>query len=131
MLRLPALRPLLFVGLLIVIAACVMLPAHITNARRGSTTTEGRNDHELTASSAKYSADGAFSHPQKEYFYHNGKSLLIAYTPPPPAFNGYNYQRTLTIDHSQVPNTDQSNFPVLISQRWLTMATFRIPAAMM
>jgi fibronectin type 3 domain-containing protein len=28
--------------------------------------------------------------------------------------NGYNYRRALTVDHNQVPNTDQSNFPVLV-----------------
>ena len=27
--------------------------------------------------------------------------------------NGYGYHRTITIDHSKVPNTDQSNFPFL------------------
>ncbi len=29
--------------------------------------------------------------------------------------SGYSYQRTITIAHSQVPNTDQSNFPLLFS----------------
>ena len=29
--------------------------------------------------------------------------------------SGYIYQRAITIDHTQVPNTDQTNFPVLVS----------------
>ncbi|MGA2084000.1 MAG: DUF2341 domain-containing protein [Terracidiphilus sp.] len=29
--------------------------------------------------------------------------------------NGYSYQRTIIIDHTKVPNTDQSNFPFLFS----------------
>jgi len=29
--------------------------------------------------------------------------------------NSYAYRRTITIDHTLVPNTDQTNFPVLIS----------------
>lgn len=37
--------------------------------------------------------------------------------------NGYAYRRTITIDHSKVPNTDQSNFPVLISGTYAYLAT--------
>src|SRR5947209_8066968 len=32
-----------------------------------------------------------------------------------PQTSGYTYRRSITIDHTRVPNTDQSNFPVLIS----------------
>lgn len=35
-------------------------------------------------------------------------TVLIA--PPPPQGNGYTFRRTITIDHTKVPNTDQSNF---------------------
>src|SRR3990167_2791470 len=31
------------------------------------------------------------------------------------AGNGYLYSATITIDHTKVPNTDQTNFPVLVS----------------
>jgi YD repeat-containing protein len=34
---------------------------------------------------------------------------------PMPYGNGYTYSRSITINHAQVPNTDRSNFPLLIS----------------
>jgi hypothetical protein len=37
--------------------------------------------------------------------------------------NGYTYRRTITIDHTKVPNTDQTNFPVLISGTYSYLAT--------
>ncbi len=37
--------------------------------------------------------------------------------------NGYLYRRTIAIDHTKVPNTDQSNFPVLISGTYPYLAT--------
>jgi hypothetical protein len=37
--------------------------------------------------------------------------------------NGYTYRRTITIDHTKVPNTDQTNFPVLISSTYSDLAT--------
>ena len=37
--------------------------------------------------------------------------------------NGYLYRRTITIDHTKVPNTDQTNFPVLISGTYPYLAT--------
>ncbi len=37
--------------------------------------------------------------------------------------NGYTYSRAITIDHTKVPNTDQSNFPVLISGAYPYLAT--------
>jgi hypothetical protein len=44
-----------------------------------------------------------------------------------PAFgawgNGYNFRRTITIDHTKVPNTDQTNFPVLISGTYTFLKT--------
>jgi hypothetical protein len=38
-------------------------------------------------------------------------------------FGTYAYQATFTINHAKVPNTDQTNFPVLISGTYLQMAT--------
>jgi hypothetical protein len=38
-------------------------------------------------------------------------SITIAYQYP----NGYSYQRAITIDHTKVPNTDQQDFPALVS----------------
>ena len=37
--------------------------------------------------------------------------------------NGYSYARTITIAHGQVPNTDQTNFPVLLSGTYSYLAT--------
>ena len=37
--------------------------------------------------------------------------------------NGYSYRRPITIDHTKVPNTDQANFPVLISGTYADLAT--------
>jgi hypothetical protein len=36
---------------------------------------------------------------------------------------GYTYLRTITIDHAKGPNTDQTNFPVLISGTYPYLAT--------
>ena len=43
--------------------------------------------------------------------------------PAPPQGSGYAYRRTITIDHTKVPNTDQSNFPLLISGTYTYLAT--------
>lgn len=37
--------------------------------------------------------------------------------------NGYGYRRVITSDHTKVPNTDQANFPVLISGTYAYLAT--------
>src|SRR5579859_3760294 len=37
--------------------------------------------------------------------------------------NGYAYRRAITIDHTKVPNTDQSNFPILITGTYSYLAT--------
>src|SRR5580704_13963154 len=37
--------------------------------------------------------------------------------------NGYTYRRAITIDHTKVPNTDQTSFPVLISGTYSYLAT--------
>ena len=37
--------------------------------------------------------------------------------------NGYSYRRTITLSHTKVPNTDQTNFPVLISGTYSYLAT--------
>jgi RHS repeat-associated protein len=40
-------------------------------------------------------------------------SAMISLAPTPCASSGYAYQRTIVVDHSKVPNTDQANFPIL------------------
>ncbi|MGZ5434555.1 MAG: DUF2341 domain-containing protein [Pyrinomonadaceae bacterium] len=40
-----------------------------------------------------------------------------------PSGNNYTYRRTLTIDHTKVPNTDQTNFPMLVSGTYSYLAT--------
>jgi hypothetical protein len=72
---------------------------------------------------AEYAASGASASPQKEYGYRNGQLLVAVDAPPPPSINGYSYQRTLTIDYNKVPNTDQTNFPLLISGTYSYLAT--------
>ena len=42
---------------------------------------------------------------------------------PLPEGNGYTYSRSITVDHTKVPNTDQTNFPVLISGTYSYLAT--------
>jgi len=37
--------------------------------------------------------------------------------------NGYAFRRTITIDHTKVANSDQTNFPVLVSGTYTDMAT--------
>src|SRR5690242_3758617 len=58
--------------------------------------------------------------PHSEYFAPPASATWIA---PPPQGAGYAYRRTITIDHTKVPNTDQSNFPVLISGTYSYLAT--------
>ena len=41
----------------------------------------------------------------------------------PPAYFTYNYYRAIAISHAKVPNTDQTNFPVLISGVYPYLAT--------
>ena len=37
--------------------------------------------------------------------------------------NGYSFNRAITISHAQVPNTDQTNFPLLVSGTYSYLAT--------
>jgi Concanavalin A-like lectin/glucanases superfamily len=39
------------------------------------------------------------------------------------AGNGYSYMRSVTIDHTKVPNTDQAAFPVLVTGTYAWLAT--------
>ena len=72
---------------------------------------------------AEYAANGAASAPQKEYGYRNGQLLVTLDVSAATSFNGYAFRRTINIDHSKVPNTDQSNFPLLISGTYAYLAT--------
>src|SRR5205807_366338 len=47
----------------------------------------------------------------------------LSTVPPVPQGSSYAYRRTITIDHTKVPNTDQSNFPVLIAGTYSYLAT--------
>jgi RHS repeat-associated protein len=51
--------------------------------------------------------------------------LLPLATPAPAQTwsNGYTGRRVITIDHTKVPNTDQSNFPLLVSGTYSDLAT--------
>ena len=42
-------------------------------------------------------------------------SALVTLSPNGCAANGYGYERTIVIDHTKVPNSDQVNFPVLFN----------------
>ena len=51
---------------------------------------------------------------------------LIAYCTPADAqgwSNGYSYRRAITISHTKVPTTDQTDFPVLVSGTFSYLAT--------
>src|SRR5579859_5726004 len=37
--------------------------------------------------------------------------------------NGYGYRRAITVDHTKVANSDQTNFPILISGTFSYLAT--------
>jgi RHS repeat-associated protein len=50
-------------------------------------------------------------------------SAIITLSPPQCASSGYSYQRAIIIDHTKVPNTDQSDFPFLFSTTDPTLAT--------
>jgi RHS repeat-associated protein len=71
---------------------------------------------------AEYPANGSPSTPSKEYGYRDGQ-LLVTADAPQTTFNRYAYRRTITIDHTKVPNTDQSNFPMLVSGTYSYLAT--------
>jgi len=71
---------------------------------------------------AEYPVNGPVASPQKEYGYRNGQ-LLVTLDAPAPAPNSYAYRRAITIDHTKVPNTDQTNFPVLVSGTYSYLAT--------
>ncbi len=42
-------------------------------------------------------------------------SAVITLSPPPCASSGYGYQRSIVISHTNVPNTDQADFPFLFN----------------
>ena len=44
----------------------------------------------------------------------------------PQAQPAYSFHRALVIDHSRVPNTDQSNFPVLVLGTYSFLRTQRL-----
>ena len=51
--------------------------------------------------------------------------MLLGATPAAAQYwpSGYSYRSTITIDHTKVPNTDQTNFPVLVSGTFSDLAT--------
>jgi hypothetical protein len=55
--------------------------------------------------------------------YNNQSSPSTFYTISSTGTNGYAYRRSISIDHTKVPNTDQSNFPLLISGTYSYLAT--------
>jgi len=54
-----------------------------------------------------------------------GNSSQVSATPTAPVSwpNGYLYRRTIAVDHTKVPNTDQTNFPLLFSGTYPFLAT--------
>jgi hypothetical protein len=53
----------------------------------------------------------------------SANSNQVSATPLGAVSNGYAYRRAVTIDHTKVPNTDQLNFPMLISGTYPYLAT--------
>src|ERR1700694_1577123 len=52
-----------------------------------------------------------------------GVSLMLAVFPVSGWAQSYSYTRAIIIDHNKVPNTDQNNFPVLVSGIYSYLAT--------
>jgi RHS repeat-associated protein len=50
-------------------------------------------------------------------------SAIITLSPPQCASSGYSFQRSIVIDHTKIPNTDQANFPFLFNTTDPTLAT--------
>jgi RHS repeat-associated protein len=50
-------------------------------------------------------------------------SATVTLSPLPCPSTGYSYERRIAINHAMVPNTDQANFPVLISGTYSYLAT--------
>ena len=50
-------------------------------------------------------------------------AAVVMLAPPQCAAIGYGYQRSIVIDHTKVPNTDQANFPFLFNSTDPTFAT--------
>jgi RHS repeat-associated protein len=50
-------------------------------------------------------------------------SAMVSLQPPQCASNGYAYQRAIVIDHTQVQNTDQQNFPFLFNTTDTSLAS--------
>ena len=50
-------------------------------------------------------------------------SSMISLAPTPCASSGYSYQHAIVINHNQVPNTDQTNFPILFKTTDPTLAS--------
>jgi hypothetical protein len=51
------------------------------------------------------------------------RSITATFTSDGGSLNGYSYRRAITIDHTKVPNSDQVDFPVLISGAYSYLAT--------
>jgi len=49
--------------------------------------------------------------------------LILPLVSVPSFAQSYSYRRAITIDHTKIPNTDQTNFPVLISGTYSYLAT--------
>ena len=66
--------------------------------------------------SVSISATGASQSPQSV-------SVTSTVNAPPPWQNGYIYSGTIVVSHAQVSNSDQANFPVLVSGVYPALAT--------
>lgn len=51
------------------------------------------------------------------------KRLITFFLATLPAFGAYNHVRSITIDHTKIPNTDQTNFPVVFTGQYPFLAT--------
>src|SRR6516162_1769993 len=73
------------------------------------------------------SGGGAMSHARKSILLVAFVALIFSIVGSTAAAqgwsNGYANRRSVTIDHTRVPNTDQSNFPVLFSGTYTYLAT--------
>ncbi|MBI2669681.1 MAG: DUF2341 domain-containing protein [Candidatus Yanofskybacteria bacterium] len=85
----------------------------------GTSVTTSYNDTGLTPSTAYSYTVSAFDAAGNV----SGQSTMVGATTLSLPASGYSFSRVITIDHLKVPNTDQANFPVLVSGTYNYLAT--------
>ncbi|MGA2434601.1 MAG: DUF2341 domain-containing protein [Bryobacteraceae bacterium] len=98
------------------------------NASTAVTWSIGPTDPGTINSAGLYAAPADISFPQTATVTAitvggSNQSAIATITLTPSTATGYQYRRPIVIDHTKVPNTDQANFPVLISGTYSYLAS--------